>query len=231
MNAHIEKLMDLGRISLTHGLIWSSRVWDFIADNDLLDFTVTSGTGMTVAGGADKNHGTTTLTWASTSTDNAVAQLQVESEHVLFEAGKEYWAFCKFNVATEGIQHDLWFGWGVTDADPVNGVPTDCMVVKNDDGDLVVDLYVTNDTGTGSDAATGVSAIVLATEYVWSLCYKAKTATAGTLYFYENGVLKGELECTHAPDTEVAVFFNSTQGATDTARVVTVDYIGFASQR
>jgi len=105
------------------------------------------------------------------------------------------------------------------------------MYVRKDDGDLNVDMYATDDGDTTTDEKLAVSTVALATEYVWALCYQCTGANTGKMLFYENGTLKGELDCVTAPTSEMALFFNCTQGAANTARIVTIDYLGFASER
>jgi hypothetical protein len=129
---------------LDHPRSWAYRLFDFLSDEELSEFTNTP-----IATGAAtvENEANGVLAFNNNGTDdNSGAEIQLDADPFLVASGRLMTYMARFKVS-DADQCDVRLGFAVPDATWIAGV-SDCVQLKVDDGDGILDLQVIKASGT-----------------------------------------------------------------------------------
>lgn len=148
---------------------------------------------------------------------------QLPSEGFKFDSTKRLYFKARFKVS-DATQSDFVVGLQITDTTPLD--VTDGIFFQKDDGDANLDFHVEKNN-TASDA-TAITTITADTFITVAFYYDPGH---GTVQYYLNDELVGELPLTNiVDDEEIAVSFGLQNGEA-VAKTMTVDYVFAAKQR
>lgn len=226
------------------------RILDFIDRKDLVSLrcigqasnsSVYGGASATTAGEtaipatavcSDAKYGKFTV--APYNAASVEAGIQFSDETTLFEAGKDYWMFWAGDMS-EFATKNIVFGWTQrfsADTTPGAALGVDGCGVRRLTTATVFTLFSTQDGGSTFDTKdTNATLDTSYHTYSLHLTVDQYNANAGTLDFYVDGALKGSMETTKVPNTEVTQSLVYSQQGTAAAGTFTVDYFGLDDQR
>lgn len=186
------------------------------------DWTITNASAGTVAL-ADIDGGAILITNAA-GDDNAIF-LNKKGEGFLLEAGKRAFFKARFKIS-DVTQSDFVIGLQVTDTTPLDVV--DGIYFLKTDGAATLDVFCRKDAATGSTTAAAIATLVNDTFVTVALYYDG----VGTLSYYVNDVIKGQLVATSAylPDQELTVSIGLQNGEA-VSKNATIDYVFVAEER
>lgn len=176
---------------------------------------------------ADADNGVLLLTMAAT--DDSSSFLQKVGESFLLASGKKAFFAARFAVS-DATQSDWVAGLQVLDTTPLD--VTDGIYFQKDDGDALIDFYVSKDATTGRLTSTAVATASAAGVYMQLAFY-----FDGKRYVtvWKDGVQVANVDltatlATYLPDTELTISFGVQNGEA-VAKTMSIDYVFAAQER
>jgi hypothetical protein len=144
------------------------------------------------------------------------------TEFVKFRSGKELWFRAKLQVS-DATQSDFVMGLQITDTTPL--AVSDGVYFQKDDGDALLDFYITKDST--STTATAIATVADATYLTMEFHYDGKSS----MEYGVNGVKLGTLATTNLPDDEELTISYGIQNGAAAAKAMAIEYIQCIQER
>jgi len=212
-------LFDFGMPDPTKWIVYFNDFHTYAAG----DWTITTteaGAGSATEALTDVQGGALLVT--NDAADNDADFFQLVGEGYKFVAGKKTIFKVRFQTS-DATQSDLVFGLQIKDTTPL--AVTDGVYFQKDDGDALIDFYVTKNSTSTSAAA--IATLSSATWTTLAFCYDGISA----VHYFVNDVRIGQLATTNLVDDEDVTVSFGIQNGEAVAKTLTVDYIFAAQER